>query len=94
MIHEDLDRILANIREAHKHDRLSAPEEHPAAEFGKNIAEITKAEGEKNEAAMKAAAKMFGLGKDDLSEEDWAAFIRIVQAVERKNGGKKRKRKK
>lgn len=90
MIHEDLDGILADIREAHKHDRLSAPEENPAAEFGKDIAEITKGEGEKNEAAMKAAAKMIGIGKDDLSEEDWAAFVRIVQAVERKNKGKRR----
>ena len=35
---------------------------------------------------------MFGLGKDDLSEEDWAAFVRIVQAVDRKNGGKEEKK--
>ena len=42
---------------------------------------------------MLQAAKMFGLGKDDLSEEDWAAFVRIVRAVERKNGGKRRKHK-
>ncbi len=90
IIHEDLDGILADIREAHKHDRLSAPEEHPAAEFGKDIAEITKAEGEKNEAVMKTAGKMFGIGKDDLSEEDWSAFVRIVQTVERKNKGKRR----
>ena len=94
IIHEDLDGILADIREAHKHDRLSAPEENPAAEFGKDIAEITKGEGEKNEAAMKAAAKMFGLNKEDLSDEDWAAFVRIIQAVERKNGGKGRKKSK
>ena len=38
--------------------------------------------------ALLQAAKMFGLGKEDLSEDDWAAFIRIVQALERKNGGK------
>ena len=31
---------------------------------------------------MKATAKMFGLGKDNLSEEDWTAFVRGVQAVE------------
>ncbi len=92
MIHEDLDGILTDIREAHKHDKLSAPEENPAAEFGKEIAEITKSESEKNEAAMKAAAKMFGLNKEDLSDEDWAAFVRIVQAVERKNEGKGRKK--
>ena len=39
---------------------------------------------------MKAAANQFGIGKDDLSEEDWAAFVRIVQTVERKNKGKRR----
>ena len=90
IIHEDLDGILADIREAHKHDGLSAPEKNPAAEFGKDIAEITKGGEEKNDVAMKAAAKMFGIGKDDLSEEDWAAFVRIVQTVERKNKGKRR----
>ena len=37
---------------------------------------------------------MFGIGQDDLSEEDWAAFVRIVQAVERKNEGKGRKKSK
>ena len=42
---------------------------------------------------MKAAAKMFGLGKDDLSEEDWAALARIMRVVDRKNGGKKRGKK-
>ena len=90
IIHEDLDGILADIREAHKHDRLSAPEVNPAEEFGKDIAQITKGGSEKNEAAMKVAAKLFGLNKEDLSDEDWAAFVRIVQAVERKNKGKRR----
>ena len=93
IIHEDLDGILADTREAHKHDRLSAPKENPMVEFGKDIAEITKGGSEKNEAAMKAAAKMFGIGKDDLSEEDWAAFVRIVRAVERKNGEKRWRKK-
>jgi len=90
MIHEDLDGILADIRETHKHDKLSAPEENPAAEFGKDIAEITKAEGEKNEAAMKAAANQFGLKQEDLSEEEWAVLTKVVEVLSRKGGGKKR----
>ena len=84
-------RTLRDIRENHKHDWLSTPEELPAADFGKDIAEITKGEGEKNEAAMKVEPKMFELNRDNLSEEDWAAFVRIVQTVERKNGRKNRK---
>ena len=93
MIHEDLDGILADIREAHKHDRLSAPEELPAEAFAREIADLSKKEGDKIDNAMKAAAKMFGLGKDDLSEEDWAALARIMRVVDRKNGGKKRGKK-
>ena len=94
IIHEDLDGILADIREAHKHDRLSAPEENPAEEFGKDIAEIMKGDGEKNEAAMKAAAKQFGLKQEDLSEEEWAVLTKVVEVLSRKGGGKKRGKKK
>ncbi len=93
MIHEDLDKILSDIREKHKRDRLSAPEELPAEVFAREIADLSSKESEKLDGAMKAAAKMFGLGRDDLSDEDWTAFIRIIQAVERKNGGKRRKHK-
>ena len=94
MIHEDLDGILADIREAHKHDRLSAPEVNPAEEFGKDIAQITKGGSEKNEAAMKAAAKQFGLKQEDLSEEEWAVLTKVVEVLSRKGGGKKRGKKK
>ncbi len=50
-------------------------------------------EGPGGRKALLQAAKMFGLNRNDISEEDWAAFIRIVQAFERKNGGKRRKHK-
>ncbi len=90
IIHEDIDGILSDIRENHKRDRLSAPEELPAEVFAREIADLSAKESEKFDGAMKAAANMFGLGKDDLSEDDWAAFVRIVQAVDRKNKGKRR----
>ena len=89
----DLDAMLADIREAHKRDRLSSPEELPAEVFAREIADLSAKESEKLDGAMKAAAKMFGLTKDDLSDEDWAAFVRIVQTIDRKNGGKKRGKK-
>ena len=94
IIHEDLDGILADIREAHKHDRLSAPEELPSAEFAKDLAEITESGDKKNETAMKAAAKQFGLKRDDLSDEEWAVLTKVVEHLHYKNGGKKRGKKK
>lgn len=71
---------------------MSPPEERPAAEFGKDIAEITKSDGEKNEAAMKTAAKMFGLKQEDLSEEEWAALVKVGEVLSRKDGGKRGER--
>ena len=94
MIHEDLDGILSDLREKHKRDRLSAPKESPAEVFAREIAGLSGKESEnvRLDGAMKAAAKMFGLTPDDLSEDDWAASVMIVQAVERKNGRKRRRK--
>ena len=39
---------------------------------------------------MKAAAKMFGLKRDDLDETEWAALVNVVKVIHEKNGGKKR----
>ena len=92
MIHDDLDAMLADIREAHKRDRLSAPEELPAVEFAKDLEEILR-EGPNKEKQIKAAAKQFGLKRNDLSDEDWAVLIRVVDTIKLKNGGKKRGKK-
>ena len=92
IIHEDLDGILSDIRENHKRDRLSAPEENPAVEFAKDLEEILR-EGPNKEKQIKAAAKQFGLKRNDLSDEDWAVLIRVVDTITLKNGGKKRGKK-
>ena len=92
IIHEDLDGILSDIRENHKRDRLSAPEELPAAEFAKDLEEILR-EGPNKEKQIKAAAKQFGLKRDDLSDDDWAVLVKVVDTIKLKNGRKKRGKK-
>ncbi len=87
--HEELDGILAEIKESHKHERLSTPEEVPVDISAEEITGLSGKESEKLDGAMKAVVNNIGLKQEALSEEEWTLPVKVVQILSRRGRGRR-----
>ena len=79
MIQQDINKIALDLREAHKDDFFSVPEDNPLEDFLQTAEETTKEDSDPEQAAMAFICKRLKLNYKKLSEEERKWLKRIVQ---------------
>ena len=76
-VHDDIDGIMEDIKEAHKGRAESAPEKSVAAELKKDLDEVTNFKGSRLEQWLLIYCKQNRIPYNRLTEEDKQSLIRI-----------------
>lgn len=79
MVHDDIDTIIRDIREAHRHDSVSAPEMTAAEQMKKDLEEVANFKGSRLEKTVMLYCKQLQIDYRKLTEEEFRWFIRILQ---------------
>lgn len=91
VIHDDLDSIIWDIREAHKTDATTADETDTAAEVQKQLQDAMNYQGTKEEKQVRAYLASLGIDYDVLTPEEVVTQINILKKSKHlKALGKKR----
>ena len=75
----DTDKIALDLREAHKDDFFSVPEDNPLEDFLQTAEETTSPDSDPEQAAMAFICKRLKLNYGKLSEEERKWLKRIAQ---------------
>jgi len=78
VIQRDINGIALDLREAHKNDFFSVPEDNPLKDFLQTAGETTKKDSDPEQAAMMFICKRLRLNYGKLSSEDKAALKRLA----------------
>ena len=78
IIQQDINGIALDLREAHKNDFFSVPEDNPLKDFLQTAGETTKKDSDPEQAAMMFICKRLRLNYGKLSSEDKAALKRLA----------------
>ena len=78
VIQQDINGIALDLREAHKNDFFSVPEDNPLKDFLQTAGETTKKDSDPEQAAMMFICKRLRLNYGKLSSEDKAALKRLA----------------
>ena len=78
VIHQDLDQIVQDIREAHKKDSTTADETTAAAEVQKQLDAAMHYEGSKPETKAKLFLASLGIDYDALTMEEFTTLMNIL----------------
>ena len=98
VVHDDLDAILKDIREAHKKDRTTADEVNPSDTARQELEAAMNYKGSKEEAQARVFCNQLGIDYDKLSKEEFVSLINILKksallkGQPNKRGQNKRKR--
>ena len=79
VVHEDIDGIIRDLRTAHKHDSVSAPEVSVAEQMKKDLEEIANFKGSKLEKQLILYCKQLQIDYRKLTEEEFRWFIKILK---------------
>ena len=83
VIHDDLDRIVKDLRTRHESDRTTAEPETPAADFARNIPVILldalMHKGTADEKRAFTICRVFGIDYMNLPEDDRIALARVFK---------------
>ena len=79
MIQRDINGIALDLREAHKEDFFSVPEDNPLEDFLQTIEETTKEESDPEQAALVFICKRLRLNFKKLSDEEKKWLKKIAQ---------------
>ena len=80
MIQQDINKIALDLREAHKDDFFSVPEDNPLEDFLQTAEEAAKAQdSDPEQAAMMFICKRLKLNYGKLSEEERKWLKKIAQ---------------
>ena len=79
VIQQDIDKIALDLREAHKDDFFSVPEDNPLKEFLQTADEAASLDSDPEQAAMAFICKRLKLNYGKLSEEEKKWLKRIAQ---------------
>ncbi len=79
IVHGDLDKIIADIREAHKKDSTTADEVNPSDTVRQELEAAMSYEGSPQERQVRVFCRQLGIDYDKLSKEDFASLIRILK---------------
>ena len=70
MIQQDINKIALDLREAHKDDFFSVPEDNPLEDFLQTAEETASPDSDSEQAAMAFICKRLKLNYGKLSEEE------------------------
>ena len=79
VIQQDINKIALDLREAHKDDFFSIPEDNPLEDFLQTAEETAKEDSDPEQAAMAFICKRLKLNYKKLSEEEKKWLKRIAQ---------------
>ena len=79
VIQQDINKIALDLREAHKDDFFSVPEDNPLEDFLQTAEETTSPDSDPEQAAMAFICKRLKLNYGKLSEEERKWLKRIAQ---------------
>lgn len=81
-VHEDIDSIIADIKQAHKTDSTSAPDTTVAQEIKRDLEEVANFKGSRTERLILLFCKQTKLKYSRLTEEEKQWLTRIAQKSE------------
>ena len=79
VIQQDINKIAFDLREAHKNDFFSVPEDNPLEDFLQTAEEAAKEDSDPEQAAMMFICKRLKLNYKKLSEEEKKWLKKIAQ---------------
>lgn len=90
-MHENIDSIIGDIKDAHREDSTSAPTTTVAEELKRNLEEVSRFEGSHAEKVIMIFCKQTKLNYNKLTEEEKQWLVRIARRSELLKGyGNKR----
>jgi len=93
-VYEDIDRIIGDIKNAHRKDSTSAPTTTVAEELKQNLKEVANFEGSRTEKLLMIFCKQTKLNYNKLTDEEKQWLVRISQKSELLKGQGNRRGKK
>ena len=87
VIQQDINKIAFDLREAHKDDFFSVPEDNPLEDFLQTAEETTREDSDPEQAAMAFICKRLKLNYGKLSEEEKKWLKKIAQKSDLKRSG-------
>lgn len=79
MVHNDIDGIMCDIRDAHKKDTLTADEKSPAMEAQKQLETAMSYEGSEEEKKARVFLASLGIDYDTLTQKEFVTQINILK---------------
>lgn len=79
VVHNDMDGIMRDIRDAHQKDTLTADAETPAAEVQKQLETAMSYEGSEEEKKVRVFLASLGIDYDTLTHEEFVTQINILK---------------
>ena len=79
LLDKNINKIALDLREAHKDDFFSVPEDNPLEDFLQTAEETTKEDSDPEQAAMAFICKRLKLNYKKLSEEERKWLKKIAQ---------------
>jgi hypothetical protein ELI_1005 len=79
VIQQDINKIALDLREAHKDDFFSVPEDNPLEDFLQTVDEATNLNSDPEQAALAFICKRLKLNLKKLSEEEKKWLKKIAQ---------------
>lgn len=79
IVHDDLDKIIADIREAHKKDTTTADAVNPSDTARQELEAAMSYEGSPEEHQARLFCKQLGINYDKLSKEEFVSLINILK---------------
>ena len=79
VIQQDINKIALNLREAHKDDFFSVPEDNPLEDFLQTAEETASPDSDPEQAALAFICKQLKLNLKKLSEEEKKWLKKIAQ---------------
>ncbi len=91
IVHEDMDVILRDIRDAHRSDSTSAPETSTMEQMRKDLEEAANFKGSKAEKRAVVYCKQLKIDYTKLTEEEFRVLVGILRkSKHHKSSGKRR----
>lgn len=78
-VHDDINRIIRDIREAHKEDSASGSESDPLEEMKKIIAEADKIKGSPQEKQIFVLCRRMGINYKALTDLEFRVLIQVLK---------------
>ena len=82
VVHEDMDGILHDIRDAHRKDKTTAEEETPTQEIAQKLEEALNFEGSPQEQLIRSLMLGLGIDYDSLTKEEFVTLVGILSRAD------------